>query len=230
MLDPSEPSGILSSESALSPRAFHPFHSFPLRAGKAIFLPAPHLVQKRPPRVSVEWVEWVECTGCHAEVNEQAGGAEPWPERTRRTVVIAPCGVSRGRTAGKAAGIAGGAAFGYRPAIAEQATQDAARQRSPTGEHRRPSGRGMRAASSRRRGGRTAKADRGQPASRAAFDFDFLQERSGGAHRNREANYAVGCFYGVKGPPWSFDCARGSAGDGGAGTVPDPSHRDVQAA
>ena len=63
----------------------------------------------------------------------------------------------------------------YRPAIAEQATQDAARQRSPTGEHRRPSGRGMRAASSRRRGGRTATADRGQPTSRAAFDFDFLQ-------------------------------------------------------
>ena len=33
----------------------------------------------------------------------------------------------------------------------------------------------MRAASNRRRGGRTAPADRGQPASRAAFDFDFLR-------------------------------------------------------
>ena len=71
--------------------------------------------------------------------------------------------------------IAGGVVFGDRPAIAEQATRDAARPRSPPGEHRRPSGRGMRAASSRRRGGRAALADRGQPASRAGFDFDFLR-------------------------------------------------------
>ena len=173
MLDPSEPSGFLSADSALSPRAFHRFHSFHYARGEAISLPAPHLRRKAaaPRERGMGGIGGMQGP---PRRNERAGrGHGTLAGENAPAEVRAAC--DGGAPRGNAAGVAGRAGFGYRPVIAEQAMRDAARQRSPAGEHRRPPGRGMRAASSRRRGGRTAPADRGQPASRAALDFDFLR-------------------------------------------------------
>lgn len=164
MLDPSGPSGILASDSALSPRAFHTFHSFHYARGRPFFYRAPPLrTRAAAPR---------ECG-----MGGMGGMPSRRSERTGRGsgTVAGENAPDERALRGRQRGIAGGVAFGYRPAIVEQVTRDAARQRSPAGEHRRPSGRDMRAASSGRRGGRTAPADRGQPASRAALDVDLLQ-------------------------------------------------------